>query len=274
MPELPEVETTRRGIEPHIVNQRVESMIVRNAALRWPIPEELPGWLLGQRLLQVERRAKYLLFRFEQGTVLAHLGMSGSMRILDNQQPADSHDHVELQFGNGKRLRYNDPRRFGAWLYYQSPDQEHFLLNKLGPEPLTDEFDGDHLFVVSRKKKQPVKLFIMDNHVVVGVGNIYANEALFKAGIRPAIAAGRITRAGYHRLAEEIKNVLAKAIQSGGTTLKDFVNSDGKPGYFAQHLNVYGRGGQPCQQCGTVLKEIRMAGRATVYCARCQNTGN
>ena len=271
MPELPEVETTRRGIEPHIVNQRVEKMIIRNAALRWPIPEELPTWLQGQQLLQIERRAKYLLFRFERGTVLAHLGMSGSMRIMAGQQPPGSHDHVELQFGNGKYLRYNDPRRFGIWLYYQNPDQEHFLLNKLGPEPLTDEFNGDYLFRASRKKKQAVKLFIMDNHVVVGVGNIYANEALFRAGIRPAIAAGRITRARYHILAEEIKNVLARAIQSGGTTLKDFVNSDGKPGYFAQQLNVYGRGGQCCLQCKTLLKEIRMAGRATVFCPQCQS---
>ncbi|AJQ93137.1 bifunctional DNA-formamidopyrimidine glycosylase/DNA-(apurinic or apyrimidinic site) lyase [Gynuella sunshinyii] len=270
MPELPEVETTRRGLEPHIVGQQVLAVVIRNAALRWPVPTELPSWLEGQRLLRIERRAKYLLFRFEQGTVLAHLGMSGSMRILSQPMPPEVHDHVELSFGNGSVLRYNDPRRFGAWLYYQEPDEEHFLLNRLGPEPLSEAFDGDRLFALSRKKKQAVKLFLMDNHVVVGVGNIYANEALFRAGIRPAVAAGRITRSRYQLLAQAVKTVLQQAIVSGGTTLKDFVNSDGKPGYFAQQLNVYGRGSLPCKQCAQLLKEIRLGGRTSVYCPQCQ----
>lgn len=270
MPELPEVETTCRGIEPHIAGLKVRKLVVRNANLRWPVPEELAALLAGRKLLAVQRRAKYLLLRFSHGTVLMHLGMSGSLRIIEASEPAAYHDHVDLQFVGGVALRFTDPRRFGSVLWQADDPMQHKLLASLGPEPLSADFDGDRLYECSRNRKSPVKTFIMNNAVVVGVGNIYANEALFAAGIRPTVAAGRISRPRYRRLAGEIKRVLAAAIEQGGTTLKDFVGGDGKPGYFKQQLKVYGRAGAGCLDCGAVLLEKRLGQRSTVYCRHCQ----
>lgn len=269
MPELPEVETTRQGIAPFCEAQVVERVIVRNPSLRWPVPQDLPERLAGRCIKAVERRAKYLLVHVAGGAVIVHLGMSGSLRIITDDSPPQAHDHVELILASGVRLRYNDPRRFGCWLWADDPAQ-HPLLASLGPEPLASSFNGAYLYRLSRQRKSPIKSFLMDNHVVVGVGNIYANEALFKAGIHPQRPAGRISLDRYHRLAEAIRETLSAAILMGGTTLRDFVNSDGKPGYFAQSLLVYGRGDEPCRQCGQPLREIRMNHRTTVYCTRCQ----
>ncbi|WP_166266832.1 bifunctional DNA-formamidopyrimidine glycosylase/DNA-(apurinic or apyrimidinic site) lyase [Marinobacter caseinilyticus] len=269
MPELPEVETTRQGIAPYCEGHRVRHVTVRDGRLRWPVPPELGATISNQTILAVERRAKYLLLRFHHGTVIAHLGMSGSLRVITDQSPPLLHDHVELELETGVRLRYNDPRRFGCWLWTDTPDV-HPLLKSLGPEPLEDDFNGHYLKALARGKKTPIKHFIMDNHIVVGVGNIYANEALFKAGIHPRRAAGRISRDRYIALSEAIRETLSAAILMGGTTLRDFVNSDGMPGYFAQSLLVYGRTGQPCRTCGHTLREIRMSQRSTVYCSHCQ----
>lgn len=269
MPELPEVETTRQGIAPHCEDQIITHVAVHNASLRWPVPDDLPQQLEGRIIRSVERRAKYLFLNLDTGTVIIHLGMSGSLRVITDDTPAMKHDHVELVLGNGRTLRFNDPRRFGCWLWTEET-ATHPLIRNLGPEPLSNEFNGGWLYRLSRQKQTPVKSFIMDNHVVVGAGNIYANEALFKAGIHPKRKAGRISLDRYHKLAEAIRETLMAAILMGGTTLRDFVNSDGKPGYFAQSLLVYGRGGQPCPECRTTLKEIRMNNRSTVYCPRCQ----
>lgn len=269
MPELPEVETTRRGIAPHVVGQRVRRVIVRDGRLRWPVPEDLDVRLSGQRIEAVERRAKYLLIRAESGTLIGHLGMSGSLRLVPADQPPAKHEHVDIELESGLSLRYTDPRRFGALLWTQDP-HAHVLLSKLGPEPLTEAFDGGRLYELSRGRSMAVKPFIMDNAVVVGVGNIYATEALFAAGIDPRREAGGISRARYLKLAIEIKRVLAAAIEQGGTTLRDFIGGDGQPGYFQQELFVYGRGGQPCKVCGTELREVKLGQRASVYCPRCQ----
>lgn len=270
MPELPEVETTRRGVAPHVSGAQVAEVIVRQPRLRWPVPDDLPARLLGQKLLEVKRRAKYLLFQFDVGYLVIHLGMSGSLRVVSPGAPVAKHDHVDLVFDNGCSLRYTDPRRFGAILWLGEDPFEHPLLSKLGPEPLSDDFDGQRLFELSRGKQQSVKTFIMDNPVVVGVGNIYANEALFASGIDPRRPAGKISKVRYQRLADNIKDILAKAVEQGGTTLRDFVGGDGKPGYFKQELKAYGRGGQPCLNCGAVMKEIKLGQRASVYCAKCQ----
>jgi len=270
LPELPEVETTRRGIAPHCEGQTIVGVTVRNSGLRWPVPADLGERLRGQMIRSIDRRAKYLFLNVDQGTVIVHLGMSGSLRIITDDTPPMAHDHIDLALQSGVILRFNDPRRFGCWLWADSVT-DHPLISHLGPEPLAPEFNGAMLFRRSRGKNTPVKSFIMDNHVVVGVGNIYANEALFKSGIHPRRKAGRISRDRYHRLAEAIRETLSAAILMGGTTLRDFVNSDGKPGYFAQSLLVYGRGGEPCKECETPLKEIRMNNRATVYCPRCQH---
>lgn len=264
MPELPEVETTRRGIAPHLEGQTVHTVSVRNGSLRWPVPDDLSRRLEGEVVRSVERRAKYLFLNFDSGSVIVHLGMSGSLRIITDDSPALTHDHVELALQTGLRLRYNDPRRFGCWLWSADP-RTHPLIASLGPEPLATEFSGAYLFHRSRGKKTPIKSFIMDGHVMVGVGNIYANEALFKAGIHPCRQAGRTSLRRYQRLVEVIQETLM-----GGTTLQNFVNSDGQPGYFSQSLLVYGRSGQLCTECRTVLREIRMNQRATVYCTRCQ----
>lgn len=269
MPELPEVETTHRGIAPYLEGQRVERVIVRERRLRWPIPEDLDVRLSGQRIVSVERRAKYLLLGAEAGTLISHLGMSGSLRLVESGTPASRHEHVDIELASGMALRYTDPRRFGAMLWSLAP-LEHELLRNLGPEPLTDAFAGQRLFELSRGRSMAVKPFIMDNAVVVGVGNIYASEALFAAGIDPRKPAGSISKARYLRLAEEIKRILAIAIERGGTTLRDFVGGDGQPGYFQQELFVYGRGGEFCKVCGSTLREIRLGQRASVYCPRCQ----
>lgn len=269
MPELPEVETTRRGIAPHLVGQRVSRVIVRERRLRWPIPEDLDVRLSGQRIEEVERRAKYLLIKAETGTLIAHLGMSGSLRLVPADLPAGKHEHVDIVLESGMALRYTDPRRFGALLWSDEP-LSHVLLASLGPEPLSDAFDGHRLYQLSRGRRMAIKPFIMDNAVVVGVGNIYASEALFAAGIDPRRAAGAVSRARYLKLAIEIKRILAYAIERGGTTLRDFVGGDGKPGYFQQELYVYGRGGEFCKQCGSTLRDIRLGQRASVYCMRCQ----
>ncbi len=269
MPELPEVETTRRGIEPHCLGHRVEQLIVRESRLRWPVPDQLAATLRGQTILEVKRRAKYLLFRTAAGSLLVHLGMSGSLRMVTADIPPRRHDHIDILFEGGRCLRYHDPRRFGCFLWLQK-GEIHPLLESLGPEPLSTEFDGELLYQRSRGRKGPVKNFIMDGKVVVGVGNIYANEALFLSGIRPDRAAGRISLARHQRLAENIKLVLTSAIEQGGTTLRDFVGGDGKPGYFAQQLLVYGRSGQPCKCCGGLLREVRLSQRTSVYCVTCQ----
>lgn len=269
MPELPEVETTRRGIEPFLDGKTVERVDVRHRQLRWPVPANLNRILAGKTVCSVERRGKYLLIRFDSGTLLIHLGMSGSIRVLTEPVEPQTHDHVDLVLTDGVIIRYNDPRRFGAWLW-QPGDEPHELLQSLGPEPLSDAFNGELLYQKARKKKQAIKLFIMDSKVVAGVGNIYANEALFRAGIRPTIPAGRISKARCQILAEQIKTVLAEAIKQGGTTLRDFIGADGRPGYFVQKLFVYGRGGESCLKCGTTLTEIRLGNRSTVYCPKCQ----
>tara|TARA_R110000868_G_scaffold104516_2_gene287759 strand:+ start:16118 stop:16930 length:813 start_codon:yes stop_codon:yes gene_type:complete len=269
LPELPEVETTRRGIAPYCEGQAIAGVTVRNGGLRWPVPADLGERLRGQVIRSIGRRAKYLFLNVDQGTVIVHLGMSGSLRIITDDTPPMAHDHIDLALQSGVVLRFNDPRRFGCWLWADSVT-DHPLISHLGPEPLAPEFNGAMLFQRSRGKNAPAKSFIMDNHVVVGVGNIYANEALFKSGIHPRRKAGRISLDRYHRLAEAIRETLSAAILMGGTTLRDFVNSDGKPGYFAQSLLVYGRGGENCKECETPLKEIRMNSRATVYCPRCQ----
>lgn len=269
MPELPEVETTLRGISPHIVKKAITEIIIRRPNLRWPIPDDLPKLLTQQKLLTVSRRGKYLLFEFPSGHALIHLGMSGSLRIVDPKATPDLHDHFDWVFGD-IALRYHDPRRFGCLLWINGNPGEHALLNKLGPEPLTDAFTAEYLFQRSRKRSQPVKQFLMDSHTVVGVGNIYANEALFMARIQPVRKAGTLTPLECEDLVRLIKFVLKRSIDQGGTTLRDFVGGDGKPGYFQQQLLVYGRGGEACGQCGSALTEIRMGNRTTVYCEDCQ----
>lgn len=270
MPELPEVETTCRGIEPHIIGQTISNVIIRNSRLRWPIPDNLAQKLVGKTIQSVKRRAKYLLLEVEDGTAIIHLGMSGSLRIITDSQPVNKHDHVDIVFGNDSRLRYHDPRRFGAILWTSAPPYEHDLLKKLGPEPLSEDFTASLLFRLSRNKTKAVKTFIMDSHVVVGVGNIYANEALFKAGIRPDRPAGKISKVRYERLTDCIKTTLGEAIKQGGTTLRDFVGGDGKPGYFKQELTVYGRKNKPCVYCLNPIIETKLGNRGTFYCKKCQ----
>ncbi len=269
MPELPEVETTRRGIEPWISGQVIRGWQVRNPALRWPV--DIPEQLRGCTIEAVSRRGKYILLHANPGTLLLHLGMSGSLRILAPETPALKHDHVDLQLGNGRILRLNDPRRFGSVLFQPGAEPYlHPLLADLGVEPLGNEFNGDYLHRASRRRKVAVKNFIMDSKVVVGVGNIYAAESLFTAGIRPGVAAGRVTRQSYQKLAAAIVEVLARSVRQGGTTLRDFVGSDGNPGYFKQQLNVYGRQGLPCKVCAGGLKLKILGQRSTVYCPKCQ----
>ncbi|TVP54258.1 MAG: bifunctional DNA-formamidopyrimidine glycosylase/DNA-(apurinic or apyrimidinic site) lyase [Halomonadaceae bacterium] len=269
MPELPEVETTRQGITPYLLGQRIEKLWLHNPSLRWPVPANLPDLMQGQTVTGVDRRAKYLLLHQGAGTALVHLGMSGSLRVSDASEPLRRHDHVELRLSSGHHLRFNDPRRFGAWLWSEDWPG-HALIRELGPEPLGELFTGDYLYARARGRKTAIKAFIMNNHVVVGVGNIYASEALFMAGIDPARSAGRISRARLDALVVAIRQVLASAIAQGGTTLRDFINSDGNPGYFKQSLLVYGRQGEPCRQCQRPLQGRRIGQRSTVYCRHCQ----
>jgi len=269
MPELPEVETTRRGVSPYCRGEVVQALVVREPRLRWPVPQRLGELLAGQRIEAVDRRGKYLLFRTAAGSLLVHLGMSGSLRVVAATEAPGRHDHIDIRLQSGNCLRYHDPRRFGCFLWLE-PGESHPLLSQLGPEPLAGEFDGDHLFRLSRGRSSAVKSFIMDSKVVVGVGNIYANEVLFLSGIHPRRAAGRVSQARYRVLGDTIKQVLTSAVEQGGTTLRDFVGGDGKPGYFAQRLYVYGRGGEVCKACGGLLREIRLGQRTTVFCVTCQ----
>jgi len=270
MPELPEVETTLKGIEPHVIHQKIMEVTIRHFGLRWPIAANIKQILTHLRIDQLERRGKYLLFKTSKGTLILHLGMSGRLRIVTAETPVQKHDHVDIEFGNHKILRFTDPRRFGAFLWTQEDPAEHELLKHLGPEPLSQDFSGHYLWEKSRSRKVAIKAFIMDSKVVVGVGNIYATEALFAAGIHPKLAAGKISASRYDLLAKEIKKILRSAIKQGGTTLKDFVNSEGKPGYFKLQLKAYGRKGLACVNCGTKMKEIRLGQRSTVYCPTCQ----
>ncbi|GAB2629212.1 bifunctional DNA-formamidopyrimidine glycosylase/DNA-(apurinic or apyrimidinic site) lyase [Novilysobacter erysipheiresistens] len=269
MPELPEVETTRRGLAPHLTGRRVLAATLRRADLRWPIAPEIETVLPGRRIEAVRRRAKYLLLDTDDGSALLHLGMSGSLRVLPAATALRAHDHVDLLLEDERVLRFNDPRRFGC-LLWQPPGQIHPLLAGLGPEPLSDAFDGDRLFALSRGRSVPVKNFLMDQSVVVGVGNIYAAEALFAAGIAPLRPAGKVSRERYARLAAGVRRILAQAIDRGGTTLRDFISPDGAPGYFEQELSVYGRGGLPCPQCRRPLKQVLIGQRASVWCSHCQ----
>lgn len=270
MPELPEVETTRRGIAPHLIGHRIVALAIRQPRLRWPIPPILRRMLPGQKIEAVERRAKYLLAHTAAGSALLHLGMSGSLRILDAGVAPGTHDHFDWQLDSGRILRFTDPRRFGS-LLWQAHGATHPLLAGLGPEPLDDAFDGVHLWKLSRGRSAPVKTFLMDQKIVVGVGNIYAVEALFAAGIHPRRAAGAVSRERYMRLADEVKRILAHAITRGGTTLRDFLSPDGVPGYFEQELFVYGRAGEPCKVCSTPVRVVVIGQRSTFYCPRCQH---
>ena len=268
LPELPEVETTRRGLAPALRGRRLVRAVVRNAALRWPV--RLPRAIAGQQLGTLQRRAKYLLLPLETGGLVIHLGMSGHLRVVAAGACAGKHDHVDLVLDDGCAVRFTDPRRFGSLHWQPHPLRTHWLLRDLGPEPLSADFHGGYLAARARGRRVAVKAFAMDAKVVVGVGNIYANEALFLAGIRPRLSAARLSRARLCGLADAIKTTLGRAIASGGTTLRDFVGAHGRPGYFVRELAVYGRGGEPCRNCGRTLKEVRMAGRSTVYCPSCQ----
>ena len=274
MPELPEVETTRRGLLPYVAGRRIEHVLLRRADLRWPIPREVEELLPEQRIEGIRRRAKYLLLDTAAGSALLHLGMSGSLRVLPEDTAVRAHDHVDiglegLDGAPDRVLRFNDPRRFGC-LLWQPPGEVHPLLAGLGPEPLSDDFDGDYLFTRSRGRAAPVKTFLMDQAVVVGVGNIYAAESLFRAGISPLRAAGKVSRARYAALADAVKAILAHAIARGGTTLRDFLSPDGAPGYFEQELLAYGRGGAPCPRCGRPMRQALVGQRASVWCGHCQ----
>jgi len=264
------VETTRRGLAPHVVGRRIDAVVVRESRLRWPVPSDLAACLVGSTIDDLQRRAKYLLFQTAHGHLMVHLGMSGSLRMVQPSTSLLLHDHIDLRLESDLWLRYNDPRRFGSFHWLPTGEAPHPLLAHLGPEPLDDAFDGTYLYRLSRGRRAGVKPFIMDGRIVVGVGNIYASEALFLAGISPSRPAGRISLARYERLASAIRQVLGAAIAQGGTTLRDFVGGDGKPGYFAQQLWVYGRDGQPCKRCGALLRERRLGQRSSVYCVACQ----
>lgn len=269
MPELPEVETSRRGIEPHIIGTRVERVIIRNRGLRWPVSKTVDRKLLGEMITSVTRRAKYLLINTDGGSAILHLGMSGSVYIVDRDTPAGVHDHVDIDFDSGKTMRFRDPRRFGS-LHWSKTPLQHKLLKSLGPEPLTDDFDARYLWEKSRGRRVSVKQFIMNAQVVVGVGNIYASEALYLSCIHPRRAAGRIALQRYELLVTAIKDVLANAIKAGGTTLRDFYGGDGEAGYFQQQLEAYGREGEPCRRCDTPITAIVQGQRSTYYCTQCQ----
>jgi formamidopyrimidine-DNA glycosylase len=269
MPELPEVEVTRRGIAPLLQGQTVTAVTARTPALRYPIPPRLGTILDGQVLNRVERRGKYLLFCFDQGRLLLHLGMSGSLRVLQATEPPRKHDHLDLVFG-AKLLRLHDPRRFGAALWLPRGEAEHPLLAVLGIEPLDDEFTPEWFHATTRGLRASIKQVLMDSHRLVGVGNIYASESLFRAGINPRTPAGRVSLARYRRLVPAVKEILAAAIRLGGSTLRDFVGSDGAAGYFQQEHLVYGREGAPCRVCATPIRQLRQGQRSTFYCPRCQ----
>ena len=270
MPELPEVETTRRGIGPLVVGHRVTALKIYDRRLRWPVPETLARTLGGRTIDGLERRSKYLLFRVGRHTLLLHLGMTGSLRAFTRVPPRTAHDHFDLVLDSGITLRYRDPRRFGALLWLPPPAHAHPLLASLGPEPFDPRCDARYLWEATRRRTAAIKLALMDNRLIVGVGNIYANEALFRAGIRPTIRANRVSLPRYARLLDAVRSTLEDAIAKGGSTLRDYVDSRGEPGYFQLDYRVYGREGLPCRICGTAIKSVRQGGRATSYCPRCQ----
>jgi formamidopyrimidine-DNA glycosylase len=269
MPELPEVETTRRGLLPHVVGRRIRDVIVREPRLRWPVPADLGRRVKGERITEIRRRGKYLLFEVGEGHVLVHLGMSGNLSLVPTGSPPRRHDHVDLALEGDSTLRLTDPRRFGAVLWVKRPET-HVLLKGLGIEPFDGGFGGEHLHRLAKGRRVPVKLFLMNAHVVTGIGNIYANEALFAAGVHPSRAAGRISRERWDGLAEAILRTLERALAAGGSTLRDFVGGDGRPGYFQNEYAVYGREGRPCPACHAPIRATRHAGRATYFCASCQ----
>ena len=269
MPELPEVEVSRLGISPHLEQQRINKIIVRQQQLRWLVPQDIHQ-SEGLIIERIRRRAKYLLLDTALGSIVLHLGMSGKLHVVPAKTALKKHDHIDIVLDNGLCLRFNDPRRFGACLWQAHGLPELAVFKALGPEPLTHDFEGLYLYQRSRGKSVAVKNFIMDNKVVVGVGNIYANESLFLAGIDPRKSADKVKKKDYLQLALIIKQVLAKAIEQGGTTLKDFAQADGKPGYFAQELKVYGRNGQPCLQCHHIIQSQTIGQRNTFFCVQCQ----
>lgn len=270
MPELPEVETTLQGIKPHIDQQEIKKVIIRQPKLRWPIPRQLNTLISGKIIGNSWRRGKYIILDFAHGHLLLHLGMSGKMRILETSEPAQKHDHVDFILANNKLLRFTDPRRFGAVLWTADNINQHDLLKHLGPEPLEKSFTANYLYDLSRNRSAAIKTFIMDGKIVVGVGNIYATEALFLSHIHPLRPASDVTLKEYQTLVSEIKKILRKAIKIGGTTLRDFTKSDGSPGYFYQQLNAYGKAGHPCPGCDETLDVIKVGQRSSVFCPKCQ----
>jgi formamidopyrimidine-DNA glycosylase len=270
VPELPEVETTRRGVEPHVVGRRIQELEVHEPRLRWRVATDLAQQLSGQKILRAGRRAKYLLFELERGTLLLHLGMSGSLRVLPQSAPRVRHDHLDFALDSGVTLRFNDPRRFGSLHYTTSDPAEHPLLAALAPEPFDASFDAAYLFRITRGRRVAIKQLVMNARLVVGVGNIYANEALFRARIRPRRRSKSLTRSECARLVRAIRAVLATAVRAGGTTLRDYVGADGRPGCFRQRLYVYERAGQPCRVCRKPIRQIAQGQRSTYFCPSCQ----
>lgn len=269
MPELPEVETTRRGLEPYLTGRRIATLEVHEPRLRWPVPADLPAKLAGQRITGTGRRAKYLLIKLESGTLLVHLGMSGSLRVLPAGTPRRTHDHYDLLLDSGKTLRFNDPRRFGSLHYTTEDPGRHPLLARLAPEPFDPGFDPDYLWRITRRRRASIKQVLMNSRLVVGVGNIYASEALFRARIRPRRQAQSLTRAEVARLAKGVRRVLSQSIRAGGTTIRDYVSADGVPGYFRQRLSVYEQ--KECRLCGTAIRQLTQQGRSSYYCPACQS---
>ena len=270
MPELPEVETTRRGVAPHVVGRHIVRLTVYDPRLRWPVPPDLAKRVAGRTIDAIDRRSKYLLFRLGADTLLMHFGMTGSLRVYRDPPPRRPHDHVDIVLDDGTLLRYHDPRRFGAMLWLPASKATHALLSHLGPEPFDDAFDAAYLWKALRKKTTAIKLALMDSRVVVGVGNIYANEALFRAGIRPTTAANKVSRARIEKLVAAVRKVLDDAIRHGGSTLRDYVDAAGQAGGAQFRHFVYGREGKPCRVCSTPIKTRRQGGRATFYCPTCQ----
>ncbi len=270
MPELPEVETTRRGIEPHVLGRRILALEVYEPRLRWPVPRSLAARVAGQRIIATDRRAKYLLIGLDCGTLLLHLGMSGSLRVLSAATPRFAHDQFDLRLDSGEILRFNDPRRFGSLHFTAGDPARHRLLEHLAPEPFDAAFDAAYLWDVTRRRRLAIKQLLMNSRLVVGVGNIYASEALFRARVRPARQARSLSRSETARVVRAVRRVLAQAIRVGGTTLRDFVGADGSPGHFRQKLYVYERAGKPCRVCRTVIRQITQQGRSTYYCPSCQ----
>ncbi|QJR13636.1 bifunctional DNA-formamidopyrimidine glycosylase/DNA-(apurinic or apyrimidinic site) lyase [Usitatibacter palustris] len=271
MPELPEVETTRRGLLPHVVGRTIREVIVRNPRLRWPVPRDLAARLRDVEILAIRRKGKYLLFDCAQGHLLVHLGMSGRLTLVPADRPPQTHDHIDLRFEGNQALRLTDPRRFGAMLWLKSPAERHALLAGLGLEPLEPEFTGAALAQRARGRQVAVKQFLMNGRIVTGVGNIYASEALFHAGIHPTRAAGRISGERWDRLATSVRETLNRALRAGGTTLRDYASADGQAGGFQFEVAVYDRAGEPCRSCGTLIKTMRQGARATYYCPACQH---